>query len=195
MESSHSPKERILCRSAALFHTQGFRATSLQQLLDSAKVTKGTLYHHFSGKDALGLAVLDRAKSDFLATLDDVFANRSPGQGLAAFLDLVLKMHRGKGFVGGCLFGNTALEMSDADSRYAESVEQLFRMWVGRFETVIQAAQEQGELREDISPRNLAVMMVATIEGGIMLARLQKKEGPLKACLDGLKTFLGLNTK
>ena len=193
METSNATKERILARAASLFQKHGFHATSLQHLLAAAEVTKGTLYHYFPGKDELGLIVLERAKSDFVATLDRVLDAPSPGRALARFFDFVLQIHRRRGFVGGCLFGNTALEMSDADQRFVQSVEQLFREWIGRMEKVIGAAQKNGEVRADVSPRKLALMLVSTIEGGIMLARLQKKEGPLKACLDGLKVLLGLN--
>ena len=105
-------------------------------------------------------------------------------------MEFVLKKHRSKRFVGGCLFGNTALEMSDANTRYADCVSELFRQWTGRVAAVILAGQKAGQFRADIPAGDLAQVIVSTVEGGIMMSRLQKEEGPLKTCLDCLKTFL-----
>jgi TetR/AcrR family transcriptional repressor of nem operon len=190
MHHGNLTRERLLEAAAKLVHDKGFGATSLNDLLTAAGIKKGTLYHHFPGKDDLGLAVLQRAKAQFLATLDEVLTATTPAGSLQRFLEFVLQRHRIRRFVGGCLFGNTALEMSDADSRFADSVSHLFREWIGRLEAVILAGQQAGQFRADIPADRLAQMIVSTVEGGIMLSRLQKEEGPLKACLDGLKTFL-----
>ncbi len=190
MHEGELTKERLLEEATKLVHDKGFRATSLNDLLTAAGIKKGTLYYHFPGKDDLGLAVLERAKAKFLTTLDEVLTAPTPAESLQRFLEFVFQRHRGRGFVGGCLFGNTALEMSDANSRYADSVSQLFRQWTGRIAAVIHAGQNAGQFRRDIPAESLAQVVVSTVEGGIMISRLQKEEGPLKACLDSLKTFL-----
>jgi TetR/AcrR family transcriptional repressor of nem operon len=136
------------------------------------------------------LAVLERAKARFLAALDEVLTAPAPAEGLQQFFEYALSKHRSKRFVGGCLFGNTALEMSDANVRFADSVSQLFREWTGRLAAVILAGQKAGQFRADIPAESLAQVIVSTVEGGIMLSRLQKEEGPLKTCLDSLGSFL-----
>ncbi len=183
-------RERLLDAASKLIHDRGFRGTSLSDLLAAAGIKKGSLYYHFPGKDHLGLAVLERAKTRFLATLDELLAAPTPADALERFLDFVLDKHRSQRFVGGCLFGNTALEMSDQDARYAGAVCDVFRQWIGRLAAVIRAGQSAGQFRTDIPAESLAEAIVATLEGGIMLSRLQKDEGPLKGCLDALRVFL-----
>lgn len=190
MNPAQLTKQRILDKATKLVHERGFRATSLSELLTAVGIKKGTLYYHFPGKDDLGLAVLERAKARFLATLDEVLTAPTPAEGIQQFFEFVLEQHRSRRFVGGCLFGNTALEMSDANDRFANSVSHVFREWTSRLAAVIRAGQEAGQFRRDIPAENLAQVVVSTVEGGIMMSRLQKDEGPLKACLDGLKTFL-----
>ncbi|WP_347245033.1 TetR family transcriptional regulator C-terminal domain-containing protein [Thermogutta sp.] len=129
-------------------------------------ITKGSLYYYFPGKDDLGLAVLERAKKRFLATLDELLAAPTPAQSLEQFFDFVLNKHRSERFAGGCLFGNTALEMSDVNSRFAESVAELFQEWIGRLAKVIRAGQAAGQFRADIPAEDLAEVIVSTIEGG-----------------------------
>ena len=190
MQENNLTKERILDEATRLAHQKGFRATSLNDLLLAAGVKKGTLYYHFSGKDDIGLAVLERAKARFLAWIDQLLFAPPNSEGLERFFVAVLELHRGNGFVGGCLWGNTALEMSDANARDAACVNGVFEEWCERVEKAILAGQQTGQIRCDIPGRDLAQMVVATVEGGIMMSRLKKEEGPLKTCLDSLRVFL-----
>ncbi len=195
MHEGELTKERLLEEATKLVHEKGFGATSLTELLTAAGIRKGTLYYHFPGKDDLGLAVLQRAKTKFLAAIDEVLTAPTPKEAIQKFLEFALERHRARRFVGGCLFGNTALEMSDANSRFAESVGHLFRQWIDKIATVIAAGQEAGQFRRDIPAGDLAQVIVSTVEGGIMMSRLRKEEGPLKTCLDCLKTFLCANVR
>jgi len=190
MHDASQTKERLLKEATRLVEQRGFTATSLNDLLLAAGVKKVAFDHHFSAKDELGVAVLERTRKAFLDWLDKLLVAPTPVEGLHKFFASALELHRKRGFVGGCLFGNTALEMSDVSRQYADVVEQVFEEWCGRIEAVVGAAQESGQIRNDISAGDLAQMVVATMEGGIMLSRLKKEEGPLKTCLDSLKLFL-----
>lgn len=190
MRDGNITKERLLDEATKLVQQKGFGATSVNELLLAAGIKKGTLYYHFPGKDDLGLALLERAKVAFLASVDEALSAPTPLAGLQRFFDAVLQRHRQKGFAGGCLFGNTALEMSDTSSPYAESTKSLFREWTRRIEAVILAGQSAGEIRLDVVAADLAQAIVSTIEGGIMISRLRKEEGPLKTCLTSLLTFV-----
>jgi TetR/AcrR family transcriptional repressor of nem operon len=106
------------------------------------------------------------------------------------FFAAALAYHRETGFIGGCLFGNTALETSDADPGLAALVDEVFVAWIGGIARVIAAAQRAGEFRDDMTAIGLAQHVVATLEGGIMLSRLRKKAAPLESCIENLKIFL-----
>ena len=190
MKKAEQTKERLLEQAIKLMQQKGFGAMSISELLLAAGVKKGTLYYHFPGKDDLGMAVLTRVRCDFFAKMDDILSNASPLAGLELFFDSVLERHRAKGFVGGCLFGNTALEMSDSDSSYNEFVRQVFAEWTDKMQLAIQRGQKAGEIVDGITSAELAQTVVATIEGGIMMSRLTKAEGPLRTCLESLKSFL-----
>jgi TetR/AcrR family transcriptional repressor of nem operon len=190
MRDGTQTKETILREATRLVEQRGFTATSLNDLFLAAGIKKGAFYHHFPAKDDLGLAILERTRTAFLDWLDGLLAAPTPLEGLHSFFAAALGLHRKRGFVGGCLFGNTALEMSDVSRQYADVVERVFQEWCGRIEEVVRAAQESGQIRNDISAGDLAQTVVATIEGGIMLSRLKKEEGPLKTCLESLKLFL-----
>jgi TetR/AcrR family transcriptional regulator, transcriptional repressor for nem operon len=185
-------REKITRTATELFCRQGFAATSINDLVAACDITKGSLYFHFPGKDDVALAVLEQAEAEFMLFLDNALAGTSPGAALDRFFHRALEFHRQKNFVGGCLFGNVALEASDSNEIYAASVAQVFACWQEKIRTVIAAAQRAGQLRADLPAETLALLVVSTIEGGIMLSRLRKEEEPLKSCLDSLRTLLAL---
>jgi len=185
-------RERILAEASRLFQQRGFRATSLSDLLAATGLKKGALYFHFTGKDAIALAVLDRARQDLAAFLQSALSGATPAASLQAFFERMLSWQQEQGFVGGCIFGNTALEMGDADERFARLVDEVFEDWIARLREVLVAAQQDGEVRRDLDAECLARHLVAATEGGIMLSRLKKTDHPLRTCFETLKAFLGM---
>ena len=187
-------RELILAKATELVTRQGFAATSIHDLLASTGVNRGSLYFHFPGKDDLGIAVLERTREEFIEFLESSLVGRSPGSRLEHFLRAALNIHRDQGFVGGCLWGNTTLEMSDrdADPRYLAVVRDMFARWKAMLVQVIADAQKAGEVRPDLSAKSLATHVIASIEGGILLSRLEKSAAPMATCLDSLRHALQL---
>jgi len=155
---------------------------------------KGCLYFHFPGKDAIAREVFREAADEFMGFLDSVLDGDNPGAALDGFFRCALDKHVSSGFVGGCIFGNTALEMSDFNPEFAAMVADFFDAWLSRIALVAAKAQRKSQIRDDIPPETLARLIIATIEGGIMMSRLKKNEQPLKDCLDTLRTTLEIGT-
>ena len=185
-------KEKILTQATQVFNRQGFRTTTINDLLKATGTTKGNLYFHFSGKEQVGFEVLKREKDAFMQFLDAALTGDTPGAALDNFLRSALLKHRRSDFVGGCLFGNTALEASDTAPVFAELVAGVFDKWIGKIESIIAEAQQADQVRRDLPARDLAELVVATVEGGIMQARLQKVEGPMSRALATLRVLLDL---
>lgn len=194
MRDSKTTRDRLLDETARLVERQGFGPTSVNDVLQAAGIKKGTFYYHFPAKDELGLAVLGRARDDFLAFLDSALAAPTPMKALERFFKAALRKHRKTGFVGGCLWGNTALEMSDCSPAYTTFVGKVFDEWICRIERVIHSGQEAGQIRTDRPAAELARLVVAGIEGGIMMSRLTKRDGPLRSCLKSLRVLLAPET-
>ncbi len=186
-------RTRILDTAARLFHRKGFAATTVNEILEASGTSKGNLYFHFAGKGAIGLAVLQREKVLLMHFLDDVLSRGTPAEGLSRFFTEALEKNRQHAFIGGCIFGNTALEASDTSPAYTDFVAGVFDAWISRIAHQIERAQQAGQLRDDLPPRELAEMVVATVEGGIMQARLLKSEAPLQHTLDTLRKILALH--
>ena len=91
---SASTKRALIDVAEELFTENGYAATSLDSIVAGAEVTKGALYHHFSGKQALFEAVFERVEDDAaLAIQKALKGHRDPWEkataGLRAFLGVV----------------------------------------------------------------------------------------------------------
>jgi len=71
-------RDEIIRKGAQLIHSQGYKATGLQQILDVAGIPKGSFYFYFKSKDDFGAAVIDY----FTLTIGEIFTShlRDPGK-------------------------------------------------------------------------------------------------------------------
>jgi len=183
-------RDHILGEASRLILRKGIGTTSVGEILSAAGVHKGSLYFHFRDKEEIGCEVILQAADRFLGFIDRSLTGATPGKALDNFFSAALAFHKGAGFVGGCLFGNTALETSDAEPRLAALVNEVFVAWIDRIRRVIADGQRTGEFRYDVPARDLAHQVVVTLEGGIMLSRLRKEAAPLETSIRNLKVFL-----
>ena len=91
---SASTKRALVDVAEELFTESGYAATSLDAIVAGARVTKGALYHHFSGKQALFEAVFERVEDDAARAIQKALkGHRDPWEkataGLRAFLAVV----------------------------------------------------------------------------------------------------------
>ncbi len=185
-------REKILEAARMLFNTKGFSATTISDLVGATGMQKGCLYFHFDGKDEIAREVLNAASIEFVEFLDTALEGSNSGAALDNFFRCSLDKHLATGFVGGCIFGNTALETSDTNMEFARAIDNVFDQWIGRIAATVRGAQEKGQIRTDISSETLAQHIIATVEGGIMMSRLKKDERPLRECLNTLRITLEL---
>jgi TetR/AcrR family transcriptional regulator, transcriptional repressor for nem operon len=183
-------RQQILEKAGILIQVKGFQATSLGDIITAAGITKGGFYHHFLNKDELGFEIIEQARVEFMAFLDQILASDTPKKSLLNFLDAVLIKHQQTEFIGGCIFGNIALEMADKGDLYTIAVTKVFDEWSDKLEKIIIGAQNADQISANISAPALANLMVTTIEGGIMLSRLKKVQQPLHNCLESLKEIM-----
>jgi len=93
---------------------------------------------------------------------------------LANHIEAIGRYHESRNLVGGCIFGNTALEMSDRNEAYRAVVHGVFEEWRRRSREVLESAVRSGEVRKDLDPESMTRHIVATVEGGIMVARASR---------------------
>jgi len=192
MKKGEETRARVLDATVALINRKGFRNTSVQDIIDETGVKKGNLYFHFSSKDELGRALMREAADRYFEYLSGSIKSGDPLGKIRDILDAVLRYHRARGFVGGCLFGNTALEMGDTDEEYAGLVREVFDRWASILAEHLRAAAKTGMLPKGTRPEPMARHIVAAMEGSIMMARLYKREEPIVECIGHIEKLIGI---
>ena len=187
-------RAKVLEKARPLVNRKGFSNTSTNDVVEATGVKKGNLYFHFPSKENLGLSILEKAQKDFFLFLDYSLLGERPLEKIFNFFDAALEIHTKNKFEGGCLFGNTALEMGDTNTRFSKKVDEVFQHWAAVLTDLLVEARKMGDLKTDISPEALAKHIVATIEGGIMMSKVSKKEEDLRDCLQSLRVLLGAKT-
>jgi TetR/AcrR family transcriptional repressor of nem operon len=193
MTKGEETRERVMRRATELVHRNGIRNTSVQDIIEKTGVKKGNLYFHFPSKDDLGISLIRKAWEEYADYMAKNVKSDDPLEKIDETLNAVLAYHRRNRFIGGCIFGNTALEMSDTDKRYSLLIQEIFGQWVKNLAGFIREAVKSGALSDKIKPDSLARHMVAAMEGGIMMARLYKREDPIADCIMYLKSLIGAN--
>ena len=170
-------RENVLNHAAALIRERGFRSTSIGDLLEKADVQKGSFYYYFPSKEALGHAVLDRWMEDLNSHLLDYLTSPDgppPLERIDACLEGFVAEQDKSGCRGGCPFGNLAIELADVHEGFRERLSAAFSSISGAFAGLLERAKRDGALRADADPAALGEFIVASIEGGILLAKVHK---------------------
>ena len=181
-------RDRLIVAATELFWQQGFDATPVSQILTRAQANPGSLYHYFRTKEALLNAVLERYLEVFQsAVLDPVFATaHDPMQKVLA----VFEHHRATllagGLAGGSPLGNLAAEVADRFPVAQQALATNFDQWVDAIEKCL----DEIPLRTDVDRRQIAVLVVSVLEGGILLARAYKSLTPFDASVAELQRHI-----
>ena len=179
-------REQIIDVAARLVHLKGYHSTSLDDILDAAGAGKGQFYHYFKNKDELGLAIVDRAAAQIRSSL---LERVERGEGLRAIqwmLHCLITTARRTQCGGGCPLGNLAAEMSDLDEQFRRKLANVFESWRDVVERTLRAAQRRGELRPEVDVEPLSFLILSTIEGAILLAKVQHDARVMERCFQGL---------
>lgn len=183
-------RKRILTESRKLFTVQGFQNTSISQIIAATEVKKGNLYYYFPSKEELGIAVLIDASDQFSHILEKSLSGKTPILRIINSCNAIMELMEQSNFVGGCLFGNTALEMTDSNSRFAKIIQEIFSHWIQKIEQELQQASDLGLLNSHVQANSLATAIVAILEGGIMLSRVYKNKNKLEDCIVIIRSLI-----
>lgn len=174
---------RLLDAAEELMLSKGFTGTAVDEICASADVSKGSFYHHFQSKDALGLAALDRfynrvADALFTGSWTEV---DDPVQRALAFLDHTIDRSDAL-WHGGCLMGTFALDLAEANEAYRTLLSERFDEMTAALTDVL--APISGP--NTPSGEEMAELYMAVIEGAIILG---KAHGDPTILVDRLSSF------
>ena len=91
---------------------------------------------------------------------------------------------------GGCPVLNTAIDADDGNAVLRARVAKALRSWLSRLQNIVKEAQEHGEIRQDVDPKTVATVIIASLEGALMISRLQRSDEALRRVQLHLNRYL-----
>ena len=184
-------RDRILDAAMELFVMQGYGPTGLSQIAKHAGVQGGSIYHFFPTKEALLQATLEKRKvllwpqvlQPIWDSVDD------PIERVFALLDGYRRMLQMTEFAHGCPIGNLVLEVTESLPNTRHLLEENFDNWLKFIEAAFADAADR--LPPDTSPRRLAIFVLTTMEGAVMLARTYRDFRAYDAAIESLREYVG----
>ena len=160
-------RQRMIDSAAVLVARHGSRGTSFSEVLEASGAPRGSLYHHFpQGKEQLVDAAVAAAGERSLALLADL--EGAPAGAVASrFLGMWRALLTATDFGVGCAVAAVTVD-AESDA-LVERAGHVFRAWRSRLAELLAA----GGVRDDRAA-SLAALLIATSEGGVLLARAER---------------------
>jgi len=176
---SAPPRHRgaIIRAAAALFRRNGYAATGINEIAEVSGAPKGSLYHYFpGGKDQIGEAAVRFAGAGVVATLEKLEQDHtSAASMIQAYCRLLAGWMAKSGFRDGCPIATTLLESAPQSKEMAAAGREAFAGWC--------AVIARALLRDGfgaVEARRLATLTVSSIEGALILARVESSARPIE---------------
>lgn len=185
---------KILFAAYKEIHCQGFQSASLSNILARTGVTKGALYHHFPNKTELGYAVVDEVISQriHLSFVEPLQNFENPIDGIIELIQSSGEAFSMTDVELGCPLTVLAQEMAPIDEGFRIRLIKIYDQWHQSIADSFRRALENDQVRDDVEPDTVAMMIVATMEGAINAAKVAQSLDKLYLCGTGLIQYLQL---
>jgi TetR/AcrR family transcriptional repressor of nem operon len=180
-----SVRDQLIESAVDVFHTRGFNGCSVQDIVDAARVPKGSFYNHFASKEALAIEVVhaySRLVGAYVAEAgaSDIFTgDGTPLERIRRYFEAVIDQNVSCGVRKGCLLGNFATELAPHSTDIANAVTEALDNWSTAVSTVLTQAQEAGQLAQGVDVEALGRYLVDGYEGAATRAKLIGDRAPM----------------
>lgn len=169
--------EMAVDQAMEVFWRKGYAGTSPQDLVDALGIGKGSLYNAFGSKQGLFRQALRRYRDNQTAALVEALSQPGPAkQRLRAVLTGLAEMDLADPGQRGCMGVNTAAELAGTDEEATELVRRMLDRTEDAFQALIEEGQRAGEIATERNAAALASMLMNTVVGMRLVARVA--EGP-----------------
>jgi TetR/AcrR family transcriptional regulator, transcriptional repressor for nem operon len=179
-------RQRIVAAAAELMFENGVAETTLEDIRAAAGVSGSQVYHYFEDKQALVRAVIDYQADVVLDAQGDHLDHLDTVPGLRAWRDFIVEHQRRLGCRGGCPIGALGAEVAETDAAARVAAARALRRWEGRIRDGLQTMYARGGLPAGTDPERLALATLAALQGGLLMAQLERDTRPLEAALDAM---------
>jgi AcrR family transcriptional regulator len=185
MSRQPSPRQRMVDSAVVLMQERGVEATSFSDVIEHSGAPRGSIYHHFPRGKAQLIEEATRQAGDFVARgAEHALAGGDPLAGLDAAERWWSQVVLDSDYARGCPIAAATIS-SDAIPAAREVAAEVFRSWQVPFE---ESFRRNGLPRK--RARSLAALVIAAIEGAVLLCRAEQSVEPLTQVVAELRATI-----
>jgi TetR/AcrR family transcriptional regulator, lmrAB and yxaGH operons repressor len=181
-------RAQIIEATCQLIETQGYHATGVNQILAESGAPKGSLYYYFpEGKEGLAVAAIEQMGRVIEQRIRQSLGHEAdPALAVGNFLRQLAGFVEASGFEQGGPITAVALEAASTNERINAACRGAYQQWqTAVADKLIEAGIENGRAER------LASLVIAAIEGAVILSRTRRTTQPLHDAAAELELLLG----
>jgi TetR/AcrR family transcriptional regulator, transcriptional repressor for nem operon len=191
MSKTEQTKAFIIEKTAPLFNSKGYAATSISDITEATKLTKGSIYGNFANKDEVALAAFDYNMEKVVSILTrEIAKHNSAMEKLMVYGEIYSNSERYNFPIGGCPILNTATECDDTHPALRKKVAASINTWKKVIIDILVSGIKAGEFSKNTDPEQAAFAIMALLEGSIMIARVTGNPAYNKLIKKSLEKYL-----
>ncbi len=191
MAKGAETRERIIARAAPLFNQRGFAGAAMSDIMAATGLEKGGIYRHFGSKEALAVETFDYATRLLTERFERALAGKTHAiDRMRAIFALWRKIPSDPPVPGGCYVMNTAIESDDTNPVLRDRARRVLRAFERRVFRILEEGIARHELERSLDAERFASVVVATLEGALMLSRLHDDDIHLHRATEQLEAWL-----
>ncbi|MGI8752917.1 MAG: TetR/AcrR family transcriptional regulator [Acidimicrobiales bacterium] len=189
-EKGRRTRDRIVRAATDLVAERGALATSLDDVGQRAPASRSQLYHYFDDKADLLRAVVRSTNDDVLGGQADLFAHLGSWEGLRRWADALVAHQVHCQASGGCPMGSLVPQLAEHDAAARAALAEGFDRWEAALRAGLEEMRHGGLLAADSDPAWLATVVLAGVQGGLVLTQARRDPDQLRRALDGALALL-----
>jgi TetR/AcrR family transcriptional regulator, transcriptional repressor for nem operon len=182
--------DNILEIGTSLVLKKGYNNIGIQEVLNTAKIPKGSFYYYFKSKEDFGLQLIKYYSEHSLKVLNRYLNNpkKNPKERIISFFNDMKNIYSNNGYTEGCLLGNCSLELSDISETFSHVIASELDNWQQCFEKCIAEGQQSGHISNKELAKDLANFILSGWEGALLRMKSSKND-------DSIETFIQFISK
>ena len=185
---------RIIRTAADLFHKQGARGTSPDEIIEASRTGKGQFYHYFKSKEGLIHEVLQLYLEEIKAQTSRVSYEINSWRDLERWFAAQVELQKGYQMTRGCPFGTLGNEVTESDELVRQDLNLIFEVIKSNLAVFFVREKTKGKLVRQANPQRMADFCIASIQGSMLMGKIKRSshtvETSVQEALAHLKSYV-----
>ena len=185
---------RIIRTAADLFHQQGARSTSPDEIIEASRTGKGQFYHYFKSKEGLIHEVLQTYLDEIETAASRVNYEIHSWRDLEKWFAAQVQLQKNYKMTRGCPFGTLGNEVTDNDELIRQDLSLIFEVIKNKLAAFFVSEKAKGKLAKQANAERMADFCIASMQGAMLMGKIKRSsqsvETTVHEALAHLKSYL-----